>query len=44
MEAWTPEQRAEYFTGLAQFREEREEHLARLPIAERRDWGRRLGL
>jgi hypothetical protein len=44
MEAWTPEQHAEYFAGLSQLREEREEHLGRLPIAERRDWERRLGL
>jgi hypothetical protein len=44
MDAWTPEQQAEYFAGLTQLREEREEHLGRLPIAERRDWERRLGL
>jgi hypothetical protein len=44
MEAWTPEQRSEYFQGLTQLREEREEILGRLPIAERRDWERRLGL
>jgi hypothetical protein len=44
MDAWTPEQRAEYFAGLTQLREERAAHLGRLPIAERRDWERRLGL
>jgi hypothetical protein len=44
MEAWTPEQRAEYFQGLTQLREEREELLSRLPIAERRAWEQRLGL
>ncbi len=43
MEAWSAEERAAYFESLNLLREERETHLGCLPIAERREWERRLG-
>ncbi len=42
MDSWTEEQRTGYFEQLNTFREKREAHLGCLPIAERREWERRL--